>query len=83
MRVNSSLINPMSKISTIIIWHGYGMEWNEIEWNGIEWNGIDVECQDLLIPHRSMHGGDLRFQSQNYEISRTNFFFFFFFFFCD
>ena len=43
---------------------------------GMEWNGMDVECQDLLIPHRSMHGDDLRFQSQNYEISHPHFFFF-------
>ena len=50
---------------------------------GMEWNGTptiteppSVECQDLLIPHRSMHGDDLRFQSQNDEISRQkkNFF---------
>ena len=49
----------------------------------MEWNGTptiteppSVECQDLLIPHRSMHGDDLRFQSQNDEISHPPIFFF-------
>ena len=51
----------------------------------MEWNGTptiteppSVECQDLLIPNRSMHGDDLRFQSKNDEISRLppNSFFF-------
>ena len=44
-----------------------------MEWNGTPTTCIteqpSVECQDLLIPHRSMHGDDLKFQSQNDEIS--------------
>ena len=56
-----------------------------MEWNGMEWNGTptiteppSVECQDLLIPHRSLHGDDLRFQSQNDKISHPPIFFFYF-----
>ena len=59
-------------------WVWNGMEWNRMEWNRMEWNGMDVECQDLLIPHRSMHGDDLRFQSQNDEISHPPIFYYYY-----